>query len=176
MVRPKRLRRINQIPQLRGFKPIGNGNDCADENVVILLEEYEALRLSIYNGLPHDTAASEMNVSRPTFTRILNECFKKISMAFIEGKMIVIDGGEFEFSDRVKCCNACRKPGKMGEHSCNENRKRKDDTTELEVIGIADDDVCFCPECDYSLKHTSGNPCCDERCPNCDLPLMKNKF
>ena len=42
--------------------------------VVLTVDEWEALRLADYEGLYHDTAAREMNVSRPTFGRIKIPC------------------------------------------------------------------------------------------------------
>jgi predicted DNA-binding protein (UPF0251 family) len=64
---------------------------CKIEAVFLKLEEYESIRLVNYNKLPQDQAAVQMNVSRPTFTRIYNNALEQIAKAFIEGKAIEIE-------------------------------------------------------------------------------------
>ena len=165
------------MPRLRGFKPFGCSEFKQNETEVVLFEEYEALRLSEYEGLDHDSAAAKMNVSRPTFTRILNKCISKIANAFIEGKTIVVDGGEFEFAEKVKCCNSCEKPGELGKHDC-EKEKGNESKSSLEILGLISKNgkMCFCSECDYQTLHKKGVRCCDLTCPNCNVPLMRHKF
>jgi hypothetical protein len=72
-------------------------------------EEYETVKLVIYEDLPQDIAADRMEVSRPTLTRIYNSALKKIGQAFVEGKSIIIDGGDFEFDKDWYKCKRCFK-------------------------------------------------------------------
>jgi len=39
--------------------------------------------------------AENMNISRPTFTRIYNRALKQIAKSFVEGREILIEGGNY---------------------------------------------------------------------------------
>jgi predicted DNA-binding protein (UPF0251 family) len=53
-------------------------------------DELEALKLHDVDGFDQITAAKMMEVSQPTFGRILNKAYKKIATAIIKGKAIKI--------------------------------------------------------------------------------------
>ncbi len=61
------------------------------EGTTLLSEEMEAIRLADYESLYQEEAASKMEISRSTFSRILNSARKKIAEALIEGKVIEIE-------------------------------------------------------------------------------------
>jgi predicted DNA-binding protein (UPF0251 family) len=88
---PRRVRR-----RIRGrfehncFKPCGIPGHSL-ERVYLNKDEMEAIRLSDYLGLYQEDAAKEMDVSRPTFSRILASARKKIALALIEGKTLEIE-------------------------------------------------------------------------------------
>ena len=69
MPRPKRNRCIEHPPIMEGFKPFGIPMTKL-EPIILLYEEYESMRLADYEGLTQAQAAEQMQVSRPTFTRI----------------------------------------------------------------------------------------------------------
>lgn len=108
MTRPRKKRKVNNPPKMQGFKPFGIAF-CDTEHVVMKFEEYEAIKLVIYDDLSQDSAADNMKVSRPTITRIYNSALKKIGQAFVEGKSIIIEGGEFEFDEDWYKCRKCFK-------------------------------------------------------------------
>jgi len=108
MPRPKQCRRIVSPPIMKGFKPIGIPRSQI-EDVILQYDEYEALRLLDYEGLVQEEAAEKMNVSRPTLTRIYDNARKIIAKAFVEGKAIVIDGGNVDFGRLWFRCNKCNK-------------------------------------------------------------------
>lgn len=87
MSRQKKPRKIQGPPTVTGFKPIGEKADPKDE-VRLLMEEYEAIRLCDYEDLFQEEAAEKMGVSRPTLTRIYDRARKKVAKAFSEGKSI----------------------------------------------------------------------------------------
>ena len=93
---------------MQGFKPFGIAF-CDTEPIVMQYEEYETVKLVIYDDLSQDIAADRMEVSRPTLTRIYNSALKKIGKAFVEGKSILIDGGDFEFNKDWYKCKRCFK-------------------------------------------------------------------
>ena len=91
-----------------GFKPFGIAF-CDTAHVIMQYEEYETVKLVIYDNLLQDAAAEKMEVSRPTLTRIYNSALKKIGQAFVEGKSIIIKGGDFKFENDWYKCKTCFK-------------------------------------------------------------------
>ncbi|MGD9576780.1 MAG: DUF134 domain-containing protein [Syntrophorhabdus sp.] len=89
MSRPKKDRCISCNPNPMYFKPRGIPLVQLDE-VVLNLDELEAIRLSDYEGLYHEQAAEKMNISRPTFGRILSEARRKVAEVIVEGKALNI--------------------------------------------------------------------------------------
>jgi len=61
------------------------------EQIGLGLDELEALRLADLEGLYQEEAAAQMNVSRQTFGRIINEARRKVAEAIINGKVLVIE-------------------------------------------------------------------------------------
>lgn len=95
-------------PIMEGFRPFGIA--VADlEPVILLFEEYEAMRLTDYEGLTQQASSDIMNVSRTTFTRIYEKARRSIAKAFIEGKAIFIEGGDFHTDDCWCRCDNCLK-------------------------------------------------------------------
>jgi PHP family Zn ribbon phosphoesterase len=77
--------------------------------VILKFEEYESIRLVNYELLPQDVAAKQMNVSRPTFTRIYNRALKTIARSFVEGKALEIEGGNYKLDNDWYRCKKCYK-------------------------------------------------------------------
>jgi len=77
-------------PDITYFKP--KGIPLRDlEEVKLFPDEVEALKLHDVDGLEQIEAAAKMQVSQPTFGRILNAAYKKIANAVITGKAIRIE-------------------------------------------------------------------------------------
>jgi predicted DNA-binding protein (UPF0251 family) len=108
MARPLKSRKISNPPKMKGFKPYGMPL-CKIELVILKFEEYESIRLVNYDRLSQDQAAVQMNVSRPTFTRIYNSALELIAKAFVEGKAIGIEGGNYELDKEWYRCRKCFK-------------------------------------------------------------------
>ncbi len=89
MVRPKNPRHLRFNPGVMYFKPRGVPLSELEE-VELLGDELEALKLHDVDGLDQIEAAKKMNVSQPTFGRILDKAYKKIAKAIIGGKAIKI--------------------------------------------------------------------------------------
>ncbi len=94
MARPTKLRQIEHIPAIEHFIPSDQGTIQFDENV-LKLEELEAIRLKDLEGLEQEECATKMQVSRPTFQRILLSAREKVADSLIKGKAIRIEGGNF---------------------------------------------------------------------------------
>ncbi|WP_088187234.1 DUF134 domain-containing protein [Desulfosporosinus sp. FKA] len=76
--------------------------------VSIQLEELEAVRLKDKLGLDQIECAASMGVSRATFQRILGAAREKIATALLEGRPIIIQGGNYTVKNRVFECLHCR--------------------------------------------------------------------
>lgn len=119
MPRPQKCRLVDNFPQITVFKPVSDS--LSDLKTVILkFEELEALRLADYEGKKHEEAAYLMNVSRATFGRILEKARYIVTGALLNGKAIIISGGEFccrnipqeldeLFKAKLKKCIKCDK-------------------------------------------------------------------
>lgn len=91
---------------MMGYKPFGIPARNL-ESLTLLMEEYEAIKLLDYEGLTQEQAAVKMNVSRPTLTRIYEQARRTVAAAFVEGKMILIDGGNVDFGKPWFRCRRC---------------------------------------------------------------------
>lgn len=94
------------LPPMEGYKPFGIPMRQL-ESVILLCEEFEAIRLTDYENLTHEEAAVRMNISRPTFTRLYDKARKSIANAFVEGKAIIISGGTYITDDYWYKCQSC---------------------------------------------------------------------
>ena len=74
------------------------------EEVCLSIEEAEAIRLKDLEGLEQEECAERMNISRPTFHRVLGSARRKLADALLNGKAIRIDGGNFEMATRRFRC------------------------------------------------------------------------
>jgi uncharacterized protein len=101
MPRPRCCRRIGRMPGCRCFGP---SNGAAD--ILLTLDEFEAIRLADFGGLYHENAADRMKISRQTFGRIVESARKKVAQALIEGKTLGIDGGSIEMRNFE--CSDCK--------------------------------------------------------------------
>ena len=99
MPRPRKLRFVQGRPIVESFIP-NRMPPWGSEEVVLPLEGLEAIRLSDHQGLDQVTAAEMMNISRPTFGRILTEARAIVADALVMGKTLRIEGGHFEMPPR----------------------------------------------------------------------------
>ncbi|RJQ17052.1 DUF134 domain-containing protein [Candidatus Woesearchaeota archaeon] len=92
MVRPRLFRRIAFSPHITYFKPRGVPLRELEE-VILPVDEFEAVRLKDLEGLEQEACARKMNISQPTFHRLVLSARKKIADAIVNGKAIKIEGG-----------------------------------------------------------------------------------
>jgi uncharacterized protein len=180
MPRPKRKRTITRPPLMEGFKPFGV--PISDlEPVILFFEEYEALRLLDYEGMTQLQAAQEMSVSRPTLTRIYEKARRTIAEAFIEGKAIFIEGGDFHTSEFWYRCEACHKLAisqqEISSCSCCGSDKIRSMTSRPGKMALQDQvegpGFCICMDCNTKLPHQPGIPCREVDCPGCGKKMIR---
>lgn len=112
------LRKVLNVPVIKGFKPYGPDSGMQHlEPVNLLYEEYEAIRLSDYDHLNHQQASEMMGVSRPTFTRIYASALQNMAKALVEGRQLSIEGGKVYFDSDWYECQQCQ---------CNFNNPEKE--------------------------------------------------
>lgn len=95
MVRPRLCRRVRFNPDVTYFKPRGIPLSELEE-VILHVDEFEAVRLKDLEGLEQEECAKKMNISQPTFHRLILSARKKITEAIVHGKAIKIEGGNYK--------------------------------------------------------------------------------
>jgi predicted DNA-binding protein (UPF0251 family) len=108
MVRPIKDRLVAFNPDVSYFKPRGIPLMELEE-VILKVDECEAIRLADLMNLSHEAAGQQMGVSRATFGRIVQRARKCIADAVINGKAIRIEGGQYRLVNdvRVFFCKTC---------------------------------------------------------------------
>jgi predicted DNA-binding protein (UPF0251 family) len=136
-MKPRKKRDVLYPPGAVYFKP--QGIPMPYLNIVNLtIDEYEAVRLGDLEKLKHLAAAGQMNISRPTFTRLLRSAHSKISDAIVNGKAIRIEGGDYRLLGNRFRCRKCGSFWNAGE----EKMENKDEvkctncsSTEIDNVG-----------------------------------------
>ncbi|ADZ08761.1 UPF0251 protein [Methanobacterium lacus] len=192
MVRPQVFRKISKNPEVRCFKPDGENLEEL-EPIQISLDEFEAIRLRDYHDIKQVKAASIMEISQPTFHRILSSARKKISKALIEGNPIIIVGDGFITDKKRYKCNDCGFEWLSNEKNydkcleCQSENIVKTDEEDMLIkidpdilerrsyggkgLGAGPPKVCKCPKCGYEHPKTRTIPCRNTKCPVCETPL-----
>jgi len=108
MARPKCCRRVSEKPDCTAFKPVGVPAASLEE-IILSMDEFEAIRLADLEGLYQEQAAHRMNVSRQTFGRIIETARRKVAQVLTTGIALRIEGGKIEMPEqRVFDCDQCR--------------------------------------------------------------------
>ena len=160
MPRPRRLRRVNFNPEITYFKPAGVRLNELEE-VILTLPELESLRLKDAEGLDQNQAAEKMQISQPTFHRLVLEARKKVASALVKGRAIKIEGGNYKMPG-----GDGRGPVGPGE---GRGRGFWGGTQNVGPVG-----VCVCSSCGHEEQHIGGQPCNKRKCPKCEK-LMTRK-
>jgi predicted DNA-binding protein (UPF0251 family) len=106
VTRPKKERKVKHPPLFHSFKPAGIKRHKLSR-ITMTLAEFEAIRLADYEGLGHLEASVYMEISRSTFTRLIEKARKKVSSLIVEGTSLDIGGGRIHFNENIYKCNDC---------------------------------------------------------------------
>lgn len=74
--------------------------------IVLKVEEFEAIRLKDFESLTQEEAADRMGISQPTFHRTLISARKKIADALTNGKALRIEGGDYRMVGSGRVSNS----------------------------------------------------------------------
>jgi len=88
MPRQKCKRLTSYQPIITRFMPKGN---TKNEPITLIPEEIEGLYLMDLLGLYQEDAAAKMEVSRPTFARIIKTARQKVALALLCGHQLQLD-------------------------------------------------------------------------------------
>jgi uncharacterized protein len=122
MPRPKCCRKVGCMPDTNYFRPRGAAASH-DVDVVLSLDEFEAVRLADLEGLYQEQAAVRMGISRQTFGRIIESARAKLADVVVNGKSLRIEGGEVAVEGPAparcrRCRRVCSRNAATGEASC----------------------------------------------------------
>lgn len=106
MPRPTKSRRVAFFPKDTYFIP-WKKLKCEVDEVLLKVEELEAMRLKDIEGLNQEACADKMQISRQTFQIIIDRARKKVAEALTEGKAIRIAGGHYTTNDCIFKCMDC---------------------------------------------------------------------
>jgi len=90
----RRCRRVGFQPSFTSFRPAEAGKKEPEE-AILSIDEFEAVRLKDLEGLDQIEWAEKMDISQPTFHRLVISARKKIADALTHGKTIKIEGGHY---------------------------------------------------------------------------------
>jgi predicted DNA-binding protein (UPF0251 family) len=156
MPRPFRLRRVRFQPGITHFKPAGVRLSQLNE-VILTMGEFEAIRLKDFEDLDQTEAAKKMNISQPTFARLIETARKKIADAIVNGKAIRIEGGHFKMVQPRRRMGPGRGAGRgMGRG-----------------FGPGPGGNCVCPKCGAKVPQIRGQPCVSRKCPKCKSMMVR---
>lgn len=98
MARPRKWRTVCDLPRKSRFGPYPPGGGPYDR-VIMGIDEYETIRLIDYEGFTQEECAQQMNIARTTIQGIYSVARRKLADAIVNGKMILIEGGDYVLCD-----------------------------------------------------------------------------
>jgi predicted DNA-binding protein (UPF0251 family) len=114
MPRPRKCRKVCCMPGSTLYGPL-NGFSGEQEYIVMTVEEYETIRLIDLEGFNQEECAEKMQVARATVQNIYKTARLKISDSLVNGRILKIEGGDFQlYEDKEQGCGCPRCGRKMG--------------------------------------------------------------
>lgn len=121
MARPVKQRRVCELPETMEFAP------CNKERLMTIemsVDEYEVIRLIDHLKLTQNECSQQMNVARTTVQAIYDSARSKLADALVNGKKLIIQGGNYTICPESRyCCgkNCFQKRGLLG-HCTDQSR------------------------------------------------------
>ena len=137
MPRPACKKNIGFLPRFLRFKPAGIRLSELEETVMGH-DEMEAMRLKDLEGLDQEEAARSMDVSQPTFHRLIQAAHRKVADALVNGKSLRIEGGNIHFTEQsLPPCGGTEKRCQEGWKKIKSSAQHRPDTHRVEPPRIA---------------------------------------
>lgn len=141
MPRPKKCRKVCQMPHIKEFKPAGMNS--GEDAVILTVDEYESIRLIDKEGFSQEECSIYMQVARTTVQSIYNSARKKLADALVDGLTLKIEGGDYRLcdGDEEYCeCGGCRKH----RHICRQKNIKESGVMKIAVpLDENKQDVCI---------------------------------
>lgn len=99
MSRPCKCRLVSVLPDNYIFTPIESMNN---NFVTLSLDEFETINLLDYQGLDQEECAKRMEISRSSVQAIYMSARKKLSIAIVEARKLIISGGNIITLDQTE--------------------------------------------------------------------------
>ena len=100
MARPSKSKKVLRLPSYQQF--FAEGREDTGNQLILSVEEYEALRLLDYLGMNQEEAAKAMEVGRGTVQMLYAEARKKTARFLVEGTPLRIEGGSYELAGQSR--------------------------------------------------------------------------
>ena len=110
MPRPRKCRKVCQMPSHQGFYPLGGAENKTP--IILSVDEYETIRLIDKEGFSQEECGFYMQIARATVQQIYTSARKKLAEALVDGRSIRIEGGDYQLCDgkEEQCsCGGCHK-------------------------------------------------------------------
>lgn len=104
MARPQKCRYVCDEPEYNCFLPDGI---VSGDTVMLTVDEYEVIRLIDLQKFTHVQSAAQMGISKTTVTEIYESARSKIADCIVNGKQLLITGGNYKVCDRSRSCSNC---------------------------------------------------------------------
>ena len=111
MARPRRRRRICELPKNNLFGPL-KGSLANDRIIILTVDEYETIRLIDFEDLNQEECAQRMDVARTTVQGIYTIARKKIAEALVGGFTLKIEGGDYLLCEELDADLRCGRCGR----------------------------------------------------------------
>ena len=98
MPRPIKWRKVCCLPENNKFGPLNSPLDVKT-CINMTVDEYETIRLIDLEGFTQEVCAKQMDIARTTAQGIYVEARKKLADSLVNGKVLLIEGGEYRLCD-----------------------------------------------------------------------------
>ena len=107
MPRPCKRRRVCFMPENKGLLPFDKGHP---DELIMTVDEYEAIRLIDLENMSQEDCASVMGVSRTTAQSIYNSARIKLAECLVKGRELKISGGDYTVCEgKNNECSICHR-------------------------------------------------------------------
>ncbi len=106
--RPRKWRKVCCLPDSDRYGPLNSLIDM-ECFITMTVDEYETVRLIDLEGFTQEECANQMHIARTTAQGIYNNAKKKLAESLVNGKVLRIEGGNYELCDKSeKNCSVGR--------------------------------------------------------------------